>query len=35
LEEINAFRKQINKVYNLIGINDIEQIMNQIKTCTH
>jgi tetrahydromethanopterin S-methyltransferase subunit A len=32
-EEINAFRKQINKIYNLIGINDIEQIMKQIKTC--
>lgn len=34
-EEINAFRKQINKIYNLIGISDIEQIMKQIKTCAH
>jgi tetrahydromethanopterin S-methyltransferase subunit A len=34
-EEINAFRKQINKIYNLVGINDIEQIMKQIKTCAH
>lgn len=34
-EEINAFRNQINKIYNLIGISDIEQIMKQIKTCTH
>jgi tetrahydromethanopterin S-methyltransferase subunit A len=34
-EEINAFRKQINKIYNLAGINDIEQIMKQIKTCAH
>lgn len=34
-EEINAFRKQINKIYNLIGTSDIEQIMKQIKTCAH
>jgi tetrahydromethanopterin S-methyltransferase subunit A len=34
-EEINAFRKQITRVYNLIGISDIGQIMKQIKTCTH
>jgi tetrahydromethanopterin S-methyltransferase subunit A len=34
-EEIIAFRKQIIRVYNLIGISDIGQIMKQIKTCTH
>lgn len=34
-EEINAFRKQIIRVYNLIGISDIGQIMKQIRTCTH
>jgi tetrahydromethanopterin S-methyltransferase subunit A len=34
-EEINAFRKQIIRVYNLIGISDIGQIMKRIKTCTH
>jgi tetrahydromethanopterin S-methyltransferase subunit A len=34
-EDVNAFRKQINKIYNLIGINDIEQIKKQIKICTH
>jgi tetrahydromethanopterin S-methyltransferase subunit A len=34
-EEINAFRKQIIRVYNLIGISDIGQIMKQIKTWTH
>lgn len=34
-EDVNAFRKQINKIYNLIGISDIEQIKKQIKTCTH
>jgi tetrahydromethanopterin S-methyltransferase subunit A len=34
-EDVNAFRKQINKIYNLIGISDIEQIKKQIKICTH
>jgi tetrahydromethanopterin S-methyltransferase subunit A len=34
-EDVIAFRKQINKIYNLIGIEDIEQIKKQIKTCTH
>ena len=33
-EDVNAFRKQINKIYNLIGVSDIEQIKKQIKTCT-
>jgi tetrahydromethanopterin S-methyltransferase subunit A len=33
--DVNAFRKQINKIYNLIGVSDIEQIKKQIKTCTH
>jgi tetrahydromethanopterin S-methyltransferase subunit A len=32
-EDVVAFRKQINKIYNLIGISDIEQIKKQIKTC--
>jgi tetrahydromethanopterin S-methyltransferase subunit A len=34
-EEINAFRKQIIKIYNLIGISNIDQIIKQIKTCTY
>jgi tetrahydromethanopterin S-methyltransferase subunit A len=34
-EDVNAFRKQITKIYNLIGISDIEQIKKQIKICTH
>ena len=34
-EDVNAFRKQITKIYNLIGISDIEQIKKQIKTSTH
>jgi tetrahydromethanopterin S-methyltransferase subunit A len=34
-EEINAFRKQIIRIYDLIGVSDIGQIMKQIKTCTH
>jgi tetrahydromethanopterin S-methyltransferase subunit A len=34
-EDVNAFRKQINKIYNLKGISDIEQIKKQIKICTH
>ena len=33
-EEINTFRKQIIRVYNLIGISDIGKITKQIKTCT-
>ena len=32
-EGVIAFRKQINKIYNLIGISDIEQIKKHIKTC--
>jgi tetrahydromethanopterin S-methyltransferase subunit A len=34
-KDVNAFRKQINKIYNLIGISDIVQIKKQIKICTH
>jgi tetrahydromethanopterin S-methyltransferase subunit A len=34
-EDIIAFRKQIKKIYNLIGVTDIEQIKKQIKICTN
>lgn len=34
-EDVIAFRKQIHKIYNLVGVDNIEQIKKQIKTCTH
>ena len=34
-EDVIAFRKQINKIYDLVGIDDIGQIKKQIKTCIH
>jgi tetrahydromethanopterin S-methyltransferase subunit A len=34
-EDVIVFKRQIKKIYNLIGIIDIEQIKKQIKTCTN
>jgi tetrahydromethanopterin S-methyltransferase subunit A len=34
-EDIIVFKKQIRKIYNLIGVTDIEQIKKQIKICTN
>jgi tetrahydromethanopterin S-methyltransferase subunit A len=32
-EDIIAFRKQISKIYNLIGFDDIDQIKKQLLSC--